>query len=359
MISDRRSKVLPLVSLRGLFCIAIALFHSNVRIVFEQLAGCGVVFFFVMSGFFMALQHPAISIEERYHKRYFLPKALRLYAIHWLALLLLLVIHFLFNTYDPHITWKAIVPNVLLLQSYFPDKEIFFSFNSVSWFLCSILCCYFCYPFLAHALKSMRLKYRILLMLALMVLYGVALYPIGSEDVITYTHVCPLLRLYEFALGIVLGDLYHKLNGKMQEMSAASATLIEAAPLALLALLVAVDLLHRDIFRSNYNDSYLWEIPSALIILAFMLTAGGKGLIGRALSWKPLVWLGGLSLELFLFQAIAGLVYNYVVSPVFGHFGMNIYPYYPIGLLPILVVLAWVVNRYFTTRVAAIISVAR
>lgn len=55
--------------------------------------------------------------------------------------------------------WGAVqtaVPNILLLNSFIPKGEYYFSYNAVSWFLCDILFFYFCFPFLARMLKGRK-----------------------------------------------------------------------------------------------------------------------------------------------------------------------------------------------------------
>ncbi len=81
--------------------------------------------------------------------------------------------------------------------------------------------------------------------------------------------------------------------------------------------------------------------------------AGQEGTIGKFLLCRPLQWLGGISFEMFVLQFVAFHLFNYVISPVAGHFGWDIYHHLAWFVLPLLMALSWLVNRCFTRPVGA------
>lgn len=347
------SRIVPLDSLRGLFACCILYFHCGDKH-FMQLATGGVVFFFVLSGFVLDMHHDAQLLRGAAHARFMKQKALRIFPLHWLSLAVFTILTLLVS--ERGIYWKALLPNALLLQSYIPLRDYYFSFNVVSWFLCDILLCYLCYPFLARGLKGMKLKSQLFLLLLLFLSYCSFMYPWqlpDDEAVVTWSHVFPLFRLFEFSMGIVAHHVFVALKDKNFRLTPVIATCGEWAVLLLLGALVIADQWHHEWFGANYDDSIMWEIPMTMLVLVLAFTNDCKGLVSRVLVTKPLVWLGTISMELFLFQAIAGRLYGFVVCPVLGHWGYeDCYANYWL-ILPLLIAIAWLVNRLFTRPLQA------
>lgn len=347
-------RILALTSWRGIFALGVVLFHSGESL-FMELATGGVVGFFVMSGFLVRMWHDPAQISGKRHRYFFLKRALRIYPLHWLALALLLAECVLLHMPLTYGNWSFLLPNLLLLQSYVPREEVFFSFNTPSWFLCDLLLCYLCYPWVARWLGKLGLRAQVLLVCALTAVYAAVMGTVTDKNLVTYTHVFPLLRLYEFGIGIVACHAYTALLPRVREKNwgFAKATLVEALPVALwIGLMVfshTWDYPHKD----NFNDSVMWELPMALLLTATALCAGSEGAIGRVLRCRPLVWLGELSFEMFLLHFVSGPVFTYFVGPLFGHFGIMVYDYYAVGQLPILLAMSYAMHRWFTRPVFA------
>lgn len=133
-------RILTLTSWRGIFALGVVLFHSGEKM-FMELATGGVVGFFVMSGFLLRMWHDPAQLRGARHRSFFLMRALRIYPLHWLALALLLAECLALHMPLTYGNCAALLPNLLLLQSYVPCEQVFFSFNTPSWFLCDLLLC--------------------------------------------------------------------------------------------------------------------------------------------------------------------------------------------------------------------------
>lgn len=353
MTDHSQASIRPLTSWRGVFAVAILLCHCGEK-AFTEMSCCGVVAYFMMSGFLMRMHHRPDAVRGTSFKPFFLMRALRLYPLHWLALALLMAEVWAFSMPITRVGTDALLPNLLLIQSYVPDEEVFFSFNTPSWFLCDLLLCYFCYPLIAIWLGKMSVKGQVCLFAALMLVYAVAMSHITDHRAVVYSHVFPPLRLYEFAMGVTLYNVYAAVAPRLTtRLNFMKASLAEGAILVLLMGLVAFSQSWSSPLKNNYNDSLMWEIPMALLILVAAFNAGREGLIGRLLCWKPLLWVGSMSLEVFMLHFVAGPIFTYLVSPLFGHFGIMVYDFFAVGQLPILLVLSWVVHRCFTRPVFA------
>ncbi len=341
--------VKPLMGWRALIVMAVALFHSHVRL-FEQPTSSGMVALFVMSGFFMAMHHPASHVTASDQRRMMRKRLLSIYPVHWLALLVVIGLIFIFNV--PDVNWRALPFNALLVQAFIPIKSYFYSFNGVTWFLGDLLVCYMLYPWLGRCLGALRLRWQVAVMAvlcAVIVAMLVMLDPVSNHGAILYLHVCPLMRLYEFALGIVLWHVCNALLKRGHSLQGWRASLCEAVALALLLGLFAVDYCHPSAVMSKYDDMAMWYLPVCLCIVVATLAAGHEGVVGRVLGCRLLLWLGNFALEMYLMQYTAGLLYNYLGAPMLGYLGWSgAYTFYPWAHLPIFVLLGWLMHRFFT-----------
>ena len=103
---------------------------------FDAGGDCGVAFFFMLSGFVCSLGYGHRLREGTFNYAGFIWKRfMKLYPLHLLCLLFYLVV-----SHSP-LDLKVLL-NILLLQSWVPDADWYFSCNSVSWFLSSLLFCY-------------------------------------------------------------------------------------------------------------------------------------------------------------------------------------------------------------------------
>jgi len=197
-------------------------------------------------------------------------RLMKCYPLHILCLLAFLL------AYRPALDGKVIL-NALLLQSWVPDVDYYYSCNSVSWFLSSLLFCYLVFPFVYRRLSST--------MTLVVLTAGVAVYlltPYSQVNAILYVH--PLVRFVDFYLGMLLAQ-YH---GKWMSHRGTE-------PLLLVALLVALVVypLADEKFR---NAPLFWLVLIPLI----GVFAQQRGWLSQLLQTRPMLFLGSLSMPLFL-----------------------------------------------------------
>ncbi len=330
--------------------LAVVLFHAGVDWMWN-LAVTGVTFFFISSTFLLAQRHPFERLTARRYGDFVLRHALRLYPLHWLGLVLLIIIAMLYS--PDTLNWGATALSALLLHSWSPVHDVHYGLNPVAWYLCALLFCYMTYPFLAHWVGRWRLRFKVMLAAVLAVILGAVLLPLdipGREAVF----VNPLSHVLDIVFGLILVHLYHCLKHRCAVVGYATATLIEAASMMLLALVIGVNMCTTWI--KPWEDVINWLLPQGAILLSLALLNGNEGAIGRILLWKPLQWLGSISFEIYVLQFVAFHLFSFIVSPLAGHFGVNIYHQLEWFALPLLLPLSWAVNRWFTRPLAVYIN---
>lgn len=250
----------PLMSLRGVFALGVFFHHLGL---FAAGGSLGVAFFFVLSGFFAA----------RGSKGGLADKLAKFYPLHLATLAVAAAM--------TGVTW-AIVPNLLLVQSWVPVREVFFGYNGTSWFLSDIVFMVLITPWL--------LKVRGRWLLAALAVYAAMLSTVPERWSGWVFYICPLTRTIDFMIGIVL----YRLCGRLGRGS----TLWEIVAVAVVAAAVA---LFAAVGRP-INDAALWWLPVGLCIAVFAMQGG---ILSRVLSWRPLVWFGRLSFSFFLLHQLA------------------------------------------------------
>ena len=334
-------------SWRGLIAIAVVLFHCGVGWIYN-VAVSGVTFFFISSAFLLAMRHPFERLTALEYRRFLLAHAARLYPLHWLGLALLIILALIFHT--TVIDWGATALSFMLLHQWSPVHDVHYGLNPVSWFLGVLLFCYVIYPFLARWLARWRLRYKALLVASLAIILALVLYPldIPRREAI---FVNPLSHVLDVCFGLMLIHVYHILARRCRNLGFRAATLIELAAFLSLVAVIAVNMLTTWI--RPWEDVIIWLLPSGCLVLAMALLNGREGAIGRVLLSRPLQWLGGISFEVFILQMVAFHLFNYVLAPVAGHFGLLVYSSLEWFALAVLLPLAWLVNRYFTRPLSA------
>lgn len=265
--------IATLQSLRFVFVMLIFLSHFDYKDIHALDAGgdCGVAFFFLLSGFVLSLGYgPQISEGSFSFGRFLKRRLLKCYPLHILCLLLFLIVS------RSAIDGRVIL-NALLLQSWVPDADYYFSCNSVSWFLSSLMFCYLVFPSVYRRISSA---------LTLTVLAaGIAIYllvPYSRVNAILYVH--PLVRFIDFYLGMLLAR-YHGRWTSPRGME----------PLLLVGLLFALAVY-------PMSDEKFRNAPLFWLVLIPMIGvfAQQRGWLSNLLKSRPMIFLGSLSMPLYL-----------------------------------------------------------
>ena len=277
--------IATLQSLRFVFVMLIFLSHFDYRDIQALDAGgdCGVAFFFLLSGFVLSMGYGRQITDGTFcYGRFLKRRFLKLYPLHLLCLLFFLIVS------KQHLD-GAVFLNVLLLQAWIPSPDYYFSCNSVSWFLSCLFFCYILFPF---AYKRVSGRWLTLVLVAYLLVY--LLTPYEKVNAILYVH--PLVRFVDFYLGMFLCQVFER----RKETDIPQWTEL----LMVVLLLVSLGLY-------PYVDAKLRNAPLYWIVLIplIFVFAQEKGYISQWLKTKPMLFLGSLSMPLFLtHQMLIGIL---------------------------------------------------
>ena len=274
-----------LQSLRFIFVMMIFMSHFDYRDIrgFDAGGDCGVAFFFILSGFVCSLGYGRRIREGAFRYGDFIWKRLKkLYPLHLLCLLFFLLVSQ--TTLD-----MKVMTNALLLQSWVPDPEWYFSCNKVSWFMSSLLFCYVVFPFVYRHLS----RY---LTLAVLLVYAAICWLIPYDQVSAVLYVFPLVRFVDFYLGMLLCRLYERKPGMD----------VRSWMEVLLVVLLFVALTVYPFMDAKLRNAPLFWLVLLPLILVF---AQESGVVSRLLKSRPMLFLGSLTMPLFLtHQMLIGIL---------------------------------------------------
>jgi peptidoglycan/LPS O-acetylase OafA/YrhL len=306
-------KILCLESLRGLAALAVATTHFRIGSTFNNRftdnAGLMVDFFFVLSGFVMALSYQD-KIRSLTHVYLFQARRfLRLYPLHVLMLIVFLGIEALKYlaeikvgllpnnpAFEKNDLW-SFIQNLFLIQNLVsPD----FSWNFPSWSISSEFCTYLIFAF-AVLLSFGRTRQLVVMSLVLSslsffyLIYDLALLP--NNGVIRCT--------YGFFLGVVIYNFTVSHRGTIP--SVVSYVLFAAA-----------------IAATSWSDKLppflYWCIPVLFgVLLASLAGSTGESRLKRILNNRVLVHLGTISYGVYMVHALVWWMFSLVLRFGFGY----------------------------------------
>jgi peptidoglycan/LPS O-acetylase OafA/YrhL len=283
----------------------------------------GVGFFYILSGFILTyvylnkLKKPTVKAV----KKFYIARIAKLFPVHLLTFLaslplLVTVIHDLIVQGSILKLIGAAGVNLTLLQSWFPQASIHFSFNSVAWSISVELFFYALFPLIIFILTRSAVTQsikNILLMMAALWVIGVAVYvPISSmlDDWIIY--IFPPARLIDFVMGVLLALVFIKLP--TNSITSVLRTSREWSIAEIASILLLVGGFAFSVMIPQSLRFALWLMPFWMVII--FIFSHDQGIISRFLKKRPLVFLGEIS---FSFYMVHQLIIRYVSTVEMSH----------------------------------------
>lgn len=306
-IKQKSNKITSLQTLRGIAFLGIASFHCGLSL-FGPLS---VSIFFVMSGFLMmySYMNKPIECSLKNNVIFSLRKIKKLYPLYLITTLAMVIIHKSFSL-------KILAIDLLLVQSWIPNPDVYYSLNGVAWFFSDMLFIYMMFPLIKKGINKYKEKKNAVIVLIgiILALSSVTVLSriIGEKYASTSTvctwieYVFPVTRLGDFAAGCNLGYIFVNSKNNYSKFKASVLELVAVFATCISQIVYYINA------KAEISDhmSYI-NLPVA-ILCVYLFTVNG-GIFTKACSNKLLVFIGNLSGQAFLIhRPIADLLYNII-----------------------------------------------
>lgn len=347
-----------LQSFRGIFTLVILLSHFPEDYfashdIMLKMSDFAVSFFFILSGFVLCIAH-----ENRKksglssYTNFMFGRIKRIYPLHILGLLLWLLILLIFKIVNSPGAF-GIFCNILLIQSWIPDINIYFSCNGVSWFLSTLLFCYMLFIPITNLFHRSKI-YGFSGTVALICIYLIIINLIPNKIDTWGIYIFPPARVMDFLIGICTYILYTRVNFYKNSgyTYRAESGLLEGISAIVLLILFASTAIT---ISERYTLAFWWWIPSAVLIYVFakIEQQGRQNFILSIMKSRPLVWLGNISFSLFILHSLVIIVLIKALPKLIP--GISELTQVVI-IVPICIAVAWGCQRYFIKPVTSWLS---
>lgn len=333
-----KQKLYSLEGIRGLAFLMIMFAHTKLSYLpIRGLGGAGVTIFFMLNGFLMTYNYYDYDdkfgkLDFKHNFRFSLKKIYRLYPLHIITMLMMVVFDFLGPHKESLIkSFITIGLNTFLIDEWFPFSYSIRFANGVSWFLCTLLFANFMFPWALTYLKNKkRISLVILLIVAIIIqiLIGVisTFFPeaplvegqiLDNRLTVWLVYYFPMTRFIDIFIGYILGVLY--INSSIQKIQHnLFNSIAEVITLVVLTVVVVFSnqiRLNADIIHPNFNHPQIWWAYSIIFVLPTMLVvwifAKGEGIVSKFLENKIVLYLASISGYGFLIHYV---VFQYIIK---------------------------------------------
>ena len=323
---NTKNRINYISGMKAFMLLIIFLIHAGVR--GNQISQRACDFLFVISGYLIAYKHLYASEDIRVFS-YIKNKRVKFYPLYFICCIVCAVCFEEFNAFYINLKsgFISLGLNLALLQSWTQNP---YTFNSVSWFLSSLLGVYFVAPFALKLFKKVKSKYGYVLLLAIVWLVRFLLeYFNGKLYYINSNHF-PVFSILTSIGGMLLFPLSKDIKNNFIINS-----ILEISLLAIVAWLayVHVDdvcisiqilfvwaafyifILNNDVF-SRFMELDIWNIFSQIQMEFYLLHQMVLRLISRTVLGNVLIIKILVSFAITYFMAV---IYNIFLKKRLEH----------------------------------------
>lgn len=293
-----KQRIVSLASLKVIALSSLFWWHSALPNPGVDLGARACEFFFVVSGFLVAYNYSSKTINPTWKQSilYVRKKLSAMWPLHLVMFVICLALMPASEIINTKTIFEALM-NLSLLQSWSPNTHTFFAFNGTSWFLSTILFCYFISPFLLLSVSNTKLAFiSLIVALGIRLLIEVQQVLYGSDITAWNLHVSPVVRALEFYAGMALYPL--SLNIRNKFSTSTNYTFGIASILEILIILICMYLLvhYSGIWM---RGQYVCMFCALICIYSFDL-----GIISKVLSTGLFKIFAGIEFEFFIMHQV-------------------------------------------------------
>lgn len=283
--------------------------------------------FFILSGFVMALGYSIKANSSSFKfSKYIIHRLIRIYPLHILCLCYFILLS-LRNVDCSFIV--RLIPNILLLQSWSLNPDIYFSGNAVSWCLSDLMFFYCLFPILAHYIERYKkISFYIFLLTICVYLSVISIIPDNFRLGIIYIN--PVMRTLDFSLGIFLFHFYEYICKHQSYISLPAIFIMQVSSIVVTVILI----IYYSLIPEAYALASYWWLPLVILIASFSIANNESienqrlNIFKKILSQKLFVLFGNASYSFYLIHTM-GIT---TISLIFEKLNINLSPYFQLSI---------------------------
>lgn len=203
----KQKRIVEFEALRVWAMMMVFLSHSSLY----PSGGMGAMTFFVLGGFCMTLGYRDKILSNQFNYLNFVKnRLLKLIPLHWITLL---VAVFLQINDGSFVLSRKLIANFMLLQSWVPRIDYYFSFNAVAWYLSTLMLFIVLFPAIILLIEKMTQRQRVISFLILMGGYLALLFSVPKSIYHPIIYISPMTRMIDSLVGVALAYLYTAIKG--------------------------------------------------------------------------------------------------------------------------------------------------
>jgi peptidoglycan/LPS O-acetylase OafA/YrhL len=311
--------------------------------------GQGVSIFFVLSGFILTYNYPALlTPPERW--RFVAARFARVWPAYVTALILLAPAFWGANAW----MWFA---NVTMIEAWIPDGRYGNPMNA--WSISTEFGFYLLFPILIANFSSnwlLKLSAVVILTFGLIIVCTTLSVKSGytpgdpGSNLSNVLYFNPLARLFEFVIGMCSALAWRRL-GDTLSFRFSTASILESMSVLACALAATgcISRILETLPPCQYDSFRVWSfesgssaIPAAILVFAL---ACGRGAISRVLATRPIVFLGEISYSVFVLHQVVMWYYFRFHEHLIGYSNSTLLFGYLIVVLACSTIMWFIVER--------------
>lgn len=305
--------ILGFQGLRGYAIILIFLSHFNFA---QNVKGVnvtgwwgalGVELFIILSGYLLMAKHANKGVQC---KKFLLHKIQKFYPLHLVTLIMAMPFAIKALLAIDLQAWFALLLNGLLLQAWIPNDEIYFSFNSVAWYLSLTIFFSFVSPWVIKFWNKLSYKKAIITIVFLISVEFVWCLCFENCSIAHWLiYIFPVIRSIDYLLG---GGIWKLVQCQKIERISTNYSIIGIFLLILIIMSISMTQ------NSEWFSVWVWVIPS--LLLMYTIVFGVRSEIIKYIFENPIaVGIGNISFEIFLIHQLVIKYMDFINS----HFLLN------------------------------------
>lgn len=258
----KQTRILEFEALRVWAMMMVFLSHTSLY----PAGGMGAMTFFVLGGFCMTLGYRDKILSNQFNYLNFIKnRLLKLIPLHWITLLVVVLLQVNDGSF---VLSRKLIANFMLLQSWVPKMDYYFSFNGVAWYLSTLMLFIVLFPAIILLIEKMTQHQKVISFLILIGGYLGLLLSVPSSMYHPVIYISPMTRMVDSLVGVALAYLFTSIKGNSALLKYGKSPFSIVVVVVVIGLMIIVNLISSKTLRCV---SGIYWLPISIVIITMAM----------------------------------------------------------------------------------------